>query len=71
MFVWRSAAEDDGYLMTYVHDDTSGSSELVVYDARTMSGVPVASVQLPQRVPYGFHGTFVTETEFQQQVVRN
>ena len=56
--------------MTYVHDDTTGVSEFVVYDARTMSGEPVARVHLPQRVPYGFHGTFMTEAQFQQQVVK-
>ncbi len=64
-----AAAEDDGYLMTYVHDETSNKSELVVYDARTMSDAPVARVQLPQRVPYGFHGMHVSEAQFQQQVV--
>jgi hypothetical protein len=30
-----------------------------VYDAKTMSPVPVSRVPLPQRVPYGFHGTFI------------
>lgn len=43
------AAEDDGYLMTYVHDETANRSEFVVYDARTMAAAPVARVALPQR----------------------
>jgi hypothetical protein len=43
------AAEDDGYLMTYVHDETTGESDLVVYDAKTMSSTPVARVPLPHR----------------------
>lgn len=55
--------------MTFVHDENTGESELVVYEARTMSAVPVARVKLPQRVPYGFHGTYMSEAEFQQQVV--
>jgi carotenoid cleavage dioxygenase-like enzyme len=62
------AAEDDGYLMTYVHDENRNKSELVVYDARTMSAVPVARVELPVRVPYGFHGAHITEAQLQQQV---
>ena len=32
-----------------------------VIDARTMSAEPVAIVELPHRVPYGFHALFVTE----------
>lgn len=29
--------EDDGFLMTYVYDEDGDSSELVVYNARTMA----------------------------------
>ena len=36
-------------------------SEMVVIDASTMSPHPVAVVKLPRRVPYGFHGIFVSE----------
>lgn len=32
-----------------------------VIDAKTMSAEPVAVVELPHRVPYGFHALFVTE----------
>jgi carotenoid cleavage dioxygenase len=51
-------AEDDGYLMTFVHDAASGTSSFVVFDAATMSDEPVASVALP-RIPFGFHGSWV------------
>jgi carotenoid cleavage dioxygenase len=51
--------EDDGWLVTYVHDGGSGTSEMVVIDARDFAAAPVAQVVLPQRVPYGFHGTWV------------
>ena len=33
----RDGAEDDGYLVTYVFDEASGTSEFVAYDAKTMS----------------------------------
>jgi carotenoid cleavage dioxygenase-like enzyme len=36
-------------------------SEVNVIDAKTMSADPVAVVELPNRVPYGFHAFFVTE----------
>jgi len=50
--------EDDGYLMTFVYDATSDTSELVVMDAATMSDTPIATVHLP-RVPQGFHGSWI------------
>ena len=51
-------SEDDGYLMTYVHDAQSDTSQLVIMDARTMDNTPVASVDLP-RIPSGFHGSWI------------
>ena len=50
--------EDDGYLMTFVYDASSNTSEFVVMDAATMSDTPIASVDLP-RIPHGFHGSWV------------
>ena len=50
--------EDDGYLMTFVYDATSNTSEFVVMDAATMSDTPIATVHLP-RVPHGFHGSWI------------
>jgi carotenoid cleavage dioxygenase len=50
--------EDDGYLMTYVHDALSDTSRFVIMDAATMDNVPVASIDLP-RVPSGFHGSWI------------
>lgn len=52
-------ADDAGYLLTYVHDEATGISELVVIDASAIERGPVASVVLPQRVPYGFHATWI------------
>ena len=42
--------EDDGFLLSYVYDESTGGSELAVFCAKTMSDVPVARVTLPQRV---------------------
>jgi len=36
-------------------------SEVNIIDAKTMSPEPVAVVELPARVPYGFHAFFVNE----------
>ncbi|HAP77637.1 MAG TPA: hypothetical protein DCR14_16350 [Acidimicrobiaceae bacterium] len=54
-------AEDDGWLLTFVHDVPAGSTELVVIDAQDVTRGPVARVLLPQRVPYGFHGNWVSD----------
>jgi len=54
---------DEGWVMSYVYDEGSGKSELVVVDATDMTKAPVARVTLPQRVPYGFHGSWIPDSE--------
>ena len=56
-----AAAEDDGYLMTYVFDENRSASELLILDAADFGRGPVAQVLLPTRVPYGFHGNWVAD----------
>jgi carotenoid cleavage dioxygenase-like enzyme len=62
-----SNGEDDGYLVTFVYDEGSGNSELVLYDAKTMSCNPVARVKMPRRVPFGFHGLWMTGKQIHVQ----
>jgi 9-cis-epoxycarotenoid dioxygenase len=59
------AAEDDGYVLCYVHDEGRGASEMLVVNARDMRAE--AAVKLPSRVPYGLHGTFIAGKELQRQ----
>lgn len=54
-----SNEEDDGVLLVYTYREVDEVSELRIYDAYTMKSEPLAVVTLPQRVPFGFHGTFV------------
>lgn len=54
-------AEDDGWLLTFVYDKAKNTSELVVISAKDLTAEPVARILLPQRVPYGFHGTWISE----------
>ncbi|OHW91783.1 retinal pigment epithelial membrane protein [Colletotrichum incanum] len=69
-------SEDDGWLLTYAFNeaqlDMKGEclpdavSELWVIDAKNMKEV-VARIKLPQRVPYGLHGTWFNEKEINEQ----
>lgn len=63
VFVPRSddAAEDDGWVLSIVHDAADDRSELVLLDGQDFTGEPVCVVQLPNRVPYGFHGNWIPD----------
>ncbi|XP_071727141.1 9-cis-epoxycarotenoid dioxygenase NCED1, chloroplastic-like [Rutidosis leptorrhynchoides] len=67
MFVSKSdyKDEDDGHILAFVHDENTWKSELQIVNAKTME--LEATVMLPARVPYGFHGTFVRTDELDTQ----
>ena len=54
----RSSGEDDGYVITLVTDSNSWQSECLVFDATDITPGPICRVQMPHRVPYGFHATW-------------
>ncbi|MDG1267239.1 MAG: carotenoid oxygenase family protein [Ilumatobacter sp.] len=49
-------------MLTVVYDATTDQSELHILDAEDISGPEVATIALPQRVPFGFHGNWVPDT---------
>jgi carotenoid cleavage dioxygenase len=53
------ARDDEGWLLVFVHDDADDATDLVVLDATEVDAGPAARVRMPERVPYGFHGTWV------------
>ena len=76
-------AEDDGYLLFYAFDESQlvsstgdcppdadrerrAQSELWIVDAKSMLEV-VGRVRLPQRVPYGLHGSWVSAEQIRGQ----
>ena len=63
VFVPRSGAtdEDDGYIMSYVYNGERNSSEVVILSAQDFTGQPLAVVELPVRVPFGFHGNWIPD----------
>lgn len=58
----EDSAEDDGWLLSYVYDAATDRSDVVILHAQDFTGAPVATVHLPQRVPFGFHGNWVPDT---------
>lgn len=51
-------AEDAGYVGLYVYHTINKNSEFVLLDAQDITKDPIASVQLPRRVPHGLHGSW-------------
>jgi carotenoid cleavage dioxygenase len=54
---------DEGWVMSYVYDENSNETEFVILDASDLKKDPVARVKLPQRVPHGFHGSWMPDTD--------
>ncbi len=52
---------DEGYILSYVHDEGTQRTQLVVLDAASFAAKPLARISLPQRVPYGFHGSWIAD----------
>lgn len=63
----ENADDDDGYIVGFVRDEVEQSSKLVIIKSSNMN--KVCSVKLPSRVPYGFHGTFVSAQQLKQQAL--
>jgi carotenoid cleavage dioxygenase-like enzyme len=63
VFVSSDSGGDElaGWYLTYVYDPVRDGSDLVIIDASDFEAKPVARVQLPQRVPHGFHGNWITD----------
>lgn len=58
--------EDDGYILAFVHDEKEWKSRLQIVNAVNMK--LEAEIELPSRVPYGFHGTFLSSKDMEKQV---
>lgn len=56
-----SAGEDEGWILQYVYDAARNATDLVILDASNIAKPPVASVHLPVRVPFGFHGNWIAD----------
>ena len=55
------APEGHGWLMGYVIDTASQTTDLVILDAQDIAAEPVATVHIPCRIPPGFHGNWLSD----------
>ncbi|BBZ30696.1 retinal pigment epithelial membrane protein [Mycolicibacterium madagascariense] len=53
------ADESAGYYLGYVYDPARDGSDLVILDASDFAADPLATIALPRRVPFGFHGNWI------------
>ncbi|MGO9779496.1 MAG: carotenoid oxygenase family protein [Streptosporangiaceae bacterium] len=56
-----AAAEDDGYVMAFIHNPDRGAADLVLLAAQDFTAEPIARVHLPARIPLGFHGSWIPD----------
>jgi 8'-apo-carotenoid 13,14-cleaving dioxygenase len=56
-----ASAEDDGWLLAFTHEADGNGASFVVLDAQDVARGPVAEVALPKRIPYGFHGNWISD----------
>jgi carotenoid cleavage dioxygenase-like enzyme len=64
VFVARPGSQDegDGWIMAYVYNHADDRSTFVILDARDLDKPPIAEIELPRRVPHGFHGDWMPTT---------
>ena len=59
----NAVAEDDGFVMALRLDAETQTSDLAVFDAKAIADEPIAVVHLPVRVPNGFHGNWIPDSQ--------
>lgn len=63
VFVPRAGGsdEDDGYVMLYLFNAERNASDVAILSAQDFTAAPLALIELPVRVPFGFHGAWVPD----------
>jgi carotenoid cleavage dioxygenase len=61
--------EDDGYLVSFVTDENSGTSECILLDARHIEDGPVCRIALPHKLCSGTHSCWADRAYIRNGVV--
>ena len=56
----KDSSEEEGWVMAIVFDDNIKKSKLIIVDVENFDKKPVCEVILPQRVPFGAHGSWLS-----------
>jgi carotenoid cleavage dioxygenase-like enzyme len=64
-FAPRAGAETegDGYVLSFVHREGDAHSEVWIVDAQNVDKGPVCRLEVPRRVPHGFHACWMPGEE--------
>lgn len=60
----NASAEDEGWIISSVYDPDTHRSDVVILDAQDFTGDPVATIRLPVRIPFTFHGGWASDSAF-------
>ena len=62
VFVPRSAdaPEGDGWVTAVVYRAGEDRSDMVIFEAQDIAKGPIATAEMPRRVPFGFHGNWAS-----------
>lgn len=63
----EAVSEDEGWIISSVYDSERDLSDIVILDAQDFSGDPVATIQLPTRIPFTFHGGWAADNVFNSE----
>jgi carotenoid cleavage dioxygenase-like enzyme len=58
-----SVDEDDGYLVSFITDENTGTSECILIDCRRFADGPVCRIALPHKISSGTHSHFVERVD--------
>ena len=63
-------AEDDGYLVSFITDETAQSSECIILDAQHIEDGPVCRLRLPHKLSSGTHATWAAGADIREARMR-
>ena len=58
-----AASEDLGWVLSYVYDANEDTSDAVILNAQHLAEAPLATIQLPVRVAFKFHGAWSPDAD--------